>query len=963
MAKPWEKYANPAVGYGADPYKVNDERRKEQAAAIAQQNADRAAAQAAQANENAAKAAAIAEKKLAVELAKDGLMIGPDGQVMKNPNGPVGKAVPNNPQRRAQIESLLDVIARTRTQADDFLAVGEQGRRAREWPIIGATLGQNRADVEGLTKSIEGDLIQQQIALLSAANGGNGVASLANSDNEAKRMAAAIANLDENQSVEEFNAGLDRAEAYYRLQLETFPQAQNQNISANINQGLAAANDGTSVRTGNNGFDKYVTDQDRERTATLQRAYDSGASVEQMNAELSRMNLEPLSPEKAQTLLNARAQGQRVNIAPYATGERGLSQQLLGAVADSSLGAYGGAALNAATLGYSDELVGAAFGDRAGELAQYAKEYARDESPVASFLGDITGGTALGGPLTAGLRYAGLKGAQAASPFAAKMFETAAGSLPRAAVTAATLQGAMTGAGEMNENRLLGAGIGGAAGLGGGYLGGKIFGGIDNVAKSGPATRGGNMVRNLYNGRQVPEMPVIDQPSRMINNSIDGQFGNVLSQMDEAAGFGLPMTLADADPGLRSLAGATARRSPDAMGMAESALIPRQRGQYDRLLGAVDRDLGPIANVPQLSDDLIKKARADSAPLYDAAYSAPGASSVDISGIIKTPIGRQGLERAGSRVQNQLGPDGQPVDPASMGFDFNEAGEVTLGQTPSFQQLDYFKQGLDDIIEGGYDPIARSYTPEAQAATAMKQRLVGQIDNVNPAYKDARAAYAGPAADRDALQQGKAALNLPPDAMNFQRQGLSTSQQGQYGLGYRSAMAEQAGRVRLASNPWETAYGTPQAQAKVGSLFPGGADRFGRQYALEGQMARTNNEITGGSATAGRLIADDNFSPGVVQSMAFDAATSGAPIMTGGRLLGKLAGGELGRVGAKKKADALAPLLFDADPAKNAAVMRELQKNIKVKTKATGIFGGKARRSGSVAGGAGSVGLTLGLSN
>lgn len=960
MANPYAKYAPPPA-IGPDQYKVNDEKRKETASQLAQQAADRAAAQAEEANANAAKARDLAERKFAAELAEKGLMIGPDGQVVKRPGGSVTKAMANDPQRLAQINSLLDVIDRTRSQADDFLAVGEQSKRVREWPIIGGFLGQNRADVEGLAKSIEGDLIQQQIARLSAMNGGNGVASIANSEQEAARMASAIANLSLDQSPKEFQAGLDRAEQYYRRQLadmQPAPEQQNQNIMADIKRGQDYANDGTGVKTGNNGFDKYVTEEDRQRTNTLQALYENpNTSPQQLNAAAAQLGLQPFAEEDLRVLFDAKAKGERVRLSPNPTGERSLGQQFLGAVANSAPGAYGGAALDAATLGFSDELVGMAYGDRAGQLAQYGKEYARNESPWASLAGDVTGGFAIGGPATAGVRYAGIKGAQAASPFAANLASKFAGSVPRAAITASTAQGALTGAGQMNDNRLLGAGIGGVAGLAGSAAGAKIA----SLPYSGAATNATNPVRGMFGGRQRPTLPTLSPAQQLMNKSVGGNFDNAISQMDEASNFDLPMTLADADPALRSLAGSTVRKSPDARGIAEQTLIPRQRGQYDRLIGAIDRDLGPIANVPQLSDDLIKKARADAGPLYDQAYSAPGASSVDISGIIKTPIGQQGLQRAGARVQNQLGPDGQPIDPTSLGFDFNDAGETILTRTPSFQQLDQFKQGLDDVINAGYDPISRQYTPEAAQAIDLKNRLVSQIDSVNPAYKDARAAYAGPAADRAALQQGKDALRLPPDAMNFQRQALGTSEQAQYGLGYRSGMAEQAGKVRYAANPWETAYGTPQAQQKIGALFPEGADRFGRQYGLESQMAQTNNAVIGGSPTAERLISDANFDMGFLPTVALDAATTGTPLMSAGRLGAKFAGGELGRIGAKKKADALAPILFNADPAQNAAVIRELQKTIKVQKKGKGMFGNRAKKLGALAGGAPSVGFTLGL--
>lgn len=67
---PWEKYANPASNYGPDPYKVNDEQRKQQAAQLAAEAAARAAAAADRANENSSVANTIALKRLAMDEAK-----------------------------------------------------------------------------------------------------------------------------------------------------------------------------------------------------------------------------------------------------------------------------------------------------------------------------------------------------------------------------------------------------------------------------------------------------------------------------------------------------------------------------------------------------------------------------------------------------------------------------------------------------------------------------------------------------------------------------------------------------------------------------------------------------------------------------------------------------------------------------------------------------------------------------
>ena len=222
----FKKYAQPSSSvFYADPAIAAEERRKEEdqefqrrQLAISQQNANTSAA-------NAAVTAANANKPPA------GFERGPDGSLRFTPGGPAdpaviaaaetakadakasGKVVGADPDRPAQILTVLDNIAQLRKAANKTLAVGKFSEGVRNIPLVGGFIGQNRADVEGALKMIQGDLIQQQIARLSQLNGGNGVASIANSETEAARMAPAIANLDPHQKPEQFQIELDRAEA------------------------------------------------------------------------------------------------------------------------------------------------------------------------------------------------------------------------------------------------------------------------------------------------------------------------------------------------------------------------------------------------------------------------------------------------------------------------------------------------------------------------------------------------------------------------------------------------------------------------------------------------------------------------------------------------------------------------------------------------------------------------------
>lgn len=371
----------------------------------------------------------------------------------------------------------------------------------------------------------------------------------------------------------------------------------------------------------------------------------------------------------------------------------------------------------------------------------------------------------------------------------------------------------------------------------------------------------------------------------------------------------MPLLLADANTATRSLAGAASRRSPNVKALAENTLLPRGRGQFDRLTSALDRDTVPGLNIPQQSEALIKKARVDSGQLYDTAFNSPGASSVPLDDLMTRPGFQKGLARA----RGLAAEEGR--DPTSLGFDLDPQGNVTLTRVPSFRTLDYVKRGLDDEIYGNIDAFGRPVMTDAtRALEGTRAELVRRLDAVNPDYAAARAAYAGPAKEREAFQLGTQSVNQTPDNVGFAMQGQTPAQQAQYRLGFRSALDDRLGNIRYNANPWETAFGSPNAQERMGVLFPQGAPRFGQQYDLESRMAQTARDVLGNSATAERGIADQAFNIPPGAALAIDGVGSivgGAPPAATGLRLAMQHGRDAAKLGfGKKKAEELGPLLF-----------------------------------------------------
>jgi len=588
----------------------------------------------------------------------------------------------------------------------------------------------------------------------------------------------------------------------------------------------------------------------------------------------------------------------------------------------SPVGTAIGAGVDGALGGTTDEIAGGVNSLLTGNpldasIADMnaAKQGAFATNPKAAVVGDLIGST---------LGYVGAGKLLGGTALAA--------GLGRAAPYAgAAAFGAASGAGQDNSNRLGGALVGGAGGLVGAGLGAAAAVPVGAVARTRPVQALGRM---FGRGLDIAPMPTPAQSSALSAINIAGPDA-VRSSLADASNLGVPMSLADTSPNLRELAGAAVRRSPTASGFAESTLLPRNRGQIDRFGAAVTRDLGPVSNIPQTSADLTAQARAAAAPLYDAAYAAPGASSVNLGDLAQRPSMQAGLGRAYSIAKEE------GRDPTSLGFDLDDQGNVTIGRTPSFQTLDYVKRGLDDTLEPYRSPITGKLqlNEATNAINATKNTLLSRIDAVNPDYAAARATYAGPVQSRDALARGQDAFGLSPDELGMQVQGQSPEQLGQMQTGFRSQLMTNANGIRDAGNPFDAAstLGNPNARARLDTLYPGnpGNANLLQQRDLEGQLQQTSNAILGNSKTAQRGIADKAFDMSAIPAAAIDAATiyhGGVPLATAARYglrtvatsaIGSAVKGQLAQ-GAIAKADDLAPMLLNTDPNASAATVDDL---------------------------------------
>lgn len=481
-----------------------------------------------------------------------------------------------------------------------------------------------------------------------------------------------------------------------------------------------------------------------------------------------------------------------------------------------------------------------------------------------------------------------------------------------------------------------GAGLGAISGFGSGD------GAVDSLVRSGVGGLAGGtfgavlpiatqMGGRIYDGARRLFAPNTENLSRQIVGDAIAADGTapaaVAERLVSAAGRGTPLAIADTGENVRSLAASVSRRPGPARTAVREFADIRQVEQPDRVLGAIENNLGPIANMRSQSDSLIQEGRAAAAPLYDEAYSLPARTSENLQEILQTPAGRQALARARTIAANER------RDPTALGFGVDDQGEVVLSRVPTAQTLDYVKRGLDDIIEQGRDPVTRRLVLDeaGRAINDVRASLIREADALYPPYAAARQAYAGPAAAEDALQMGRSMLNSSADEIEAAVTRMEPRELEQFALGFRTAMADNVGRAGDGADQARRLLGTPRKRAAISQVF-GGDENLSRFIATLRDEQATNatyRSVMGGSQTAERMAADAQTSDMGILEAASGAAIRGAttPVTLLGDALKSL--GEVGRFGVGEAGDqtrqGVAALLTETDP----AVLQVLAKAVK----------------------------------
>jgi hypothetical protein len=585
-------------------------------------------------------------------------------------------------------------------------------------------------------------------------------------------------------------------------------------------------------------------------------------------------------------------------------------------------------------LGFGDEIeagLRTGFGflgdydETVGDIRQDIDLF-RKENPVTSAALEIGGGLLTGG--VGGARAAGAlaarKGVQELGKQLGKSaIGRAAGKTGTTGVAAGvgTLEGAIAGAGAAEgglSDRLGGAAVGGLAG---GVLGA--------AAPTLVNTAGRGLNRAAYAvGLKSDDAVTTAAERKALQKLEDAQTSPeaVQQSLDEVRASGVTNAMIPdvAGESTRSLARASAAVSGEGRDIATKALDERAANLGDEIANDVGGVLAGGKTARQATEEIIERQSRNASNDYNAAFYVdgdPAGAEVTVPvSKLKGLLGGSKMKSAYERAVEDAELEGVPMPKYDDIISGKATGDISL------RQLHYMKMGLDGAIETG----AR----QGSLASNTKRLLVGRkneflklLDDAAPqidgesSYKIARNKFAGDAALRDAIEEGKKFMSGDPDELAGIVGKMSESEKEAFRIGVAQAVRNSVDSAADLADAGKRIFGSEKKRKALRAAFPDDATF----NAFEKRMKARAEQV----ATRARTGANQGSRTAVVDQEVADlgqAANIGAQLLGGNPMA---AAGLAERVFTRTRmpelvGSRLAGDLFSTDPATQRAFLERL---------------------------------------
>lgn len=521
---------------------------------------------------------------------------------------------------------------------------------------------------------------------------------------------------------------------------------------------------------------------------------------------------------------------------------------------------------------FDDDLEGTTFGERYRGVRDAARGNAAEfaeRNPGTALAAELGGGLLTGG---AGLARAGVGRAVNTAPRLAGA-GAAVGGVAGAGYSEADSPGELTG------DTLAGAAIGGV----GGVLLPPVASAIGSAVTA--------PVRHLQASRANRPIRAIEQAIAR-DDMIPQKVAANLNKMPAGA------TIADAGgESLQTLARDVTVQPGRARNIAKTLFEGRRRDAPGRIDTAVRAALNQQGDFHTARNALQEQMRRAAAPLYQEAHRQPMRMTPRLKALLERPSLRQAIKEGSALAR--------------------EEGEVIGGH---IQILDYAKRALDDKI-GGF--LRSGENQKARALIQTKNALLQEMDAQVPIYARARAAFAGPKASEDALENGRRFMREDAEDIAELLAGMGESERQFFRMGAIRQIRDSVLSKSDTADAYKAIFNTPLKRQKVEALFPDTKSfaRFTRAMRSEAKMFETQTKVMANSNTANKLggVADLARDPGTL----VDAATGG-PTMVAMNALKTWLRQNSSVVKNEAMRDEVARMLFSGNHQQQNALLRQI---------------------------------------
>lgn len=241
----------------------------------------------------------------------------------------------------------------------------------------------------------------------------------------------------------------------------------------------------------------------------------------------------------------------------------------------------------------------------------------------------------------------------------------------------------------------------------------------------------------------------------------------------------------------------------------EQLIRERIASRPDRMDDIVYAVNGGYGRAKSMTDALSAQQLGVAAPLYKQAHALDFAPSPALVRDLEAARKLGAWGEAGKR--SLANPENGPfsLDPAQQ---FLGKGNVAV------RDIDHIKQGIDSLIERETNEFGK-VSGLGRDLVSLKNRILGEVDSAVPVYKEARNAFAGPAALKSAIQKGQTFWNESAESIGDITKGMTASELEAFKIGaseqLRAMVGGQTGQNRLL-NMWKDRNTREKLQALLG---------------------------------------------------------------------------------------------------------------------------------------------------